>query len=513
MLLWSLFAADPSVYLDSDMSSELVLSELLSREGGILTTKWYYSTELRVLNTQLVFSALFRISDNWRFVRLAGAVLLLLLLLVCCRYFCCQLGLRRCFPAVAGVLQVPFLWSSWYILYWGSFYIPHLCITFLAVGAAFHCGRAPKGWRRTGLFALALGLAFAAGLGGLRQLLICYLPAALAALGLAAYERFSPRGTPQRLTPPAIPVIFTASLAAALAGYLVNSRYLARSHSFASFSSLSFTSFSLSKLETYLCGWLNSFGYHTGTVFSGTLLYDLCFGMLLLTLFFCLRTLWRHQAQYPPEHRFLLFFCVLAFLLYTCVILFSDFSYTERYNCPIAVLFIPPTVIVLARYRSSFSLRAFCAALMAVLSLLTFVSLSPMWKEAHAGSDRQSITEFLLANDYRTGYVTEFWNGNVFTELSNGRIDMRMLSVNKLEPDNLNNTFHWLQCVDHDTTVPTGKVFVLFTVNEPVYQSSAPSLGEENIVYTTGPYILYGFDSYDALVEQLSQPLPPAPDA
>ena len=40
--------------LDSDMSSEMILGQLLARNNGILSDQWYYSTELRVLNTQLI---------------------------------------------------------------------------------------------------------------------------------------------------------------------------------------------------------------------------------------------------------------------------------------------------------------------------------------------------------------------------------------------------------------------------------------------------------------------------
>ncbi|MCI7193052.1 hypothetical protein MR547_07285, partial [bacterium] len=41
--------------LDSDMASEMVLASQLNREGGILSTNWYYSTELRVFCEQLLF--------------------------------------------------------------------------------------------------------------------------------------------------------------------------------------------------------------------------------------------------------------------------------------------------------------------------------------------------------------------------------------------------------------------------------------------------------------------------
>ena len=53
--------AHATQHLDSDMSSEMVLAKLLAGEGGILSENWYYSTELRVLNIQIVLSFFFRI--------------------------------------------------------------------------------------------------------------------------------------------------------------------------------------------------------------------------------------------------------------------------------------------------------------------------------------------------------------------------------------------------------------------------------------------------------------------
>lgn len=50
--------------LDDDMSAELILSELLSRERAILSKSWFYSTELRVFNMQLIFTPLFSLGGG-----------------------------------------------------------------------------------------------------------------------------------------------------------------------------------------------------------------------------------------------------------------------------------------------------------------------------------------------------------------------------------------------------------------------------------------------------------------
>lgn len=62
--------------LDSDMASEQILAHQLAQEGGILSPNWYYSTELRVVNTQLVMAPLFRLFSSWHTVRVLGSAIL-----------------------------------------------------------------------------------------------------------------------------------------------------------------------------------------------------------------------------------------------------------------------------------------------------------------------------------------------------------------------------------------------------------------------------------------------------
>lgn len=75
-------------YLDSDMASELVLAQHLVKEGTLISRTWRYSTEVRILNTQLVFTPLMKLfGDNWRLVRTLGCMILLGML-AGSSYFC-----------------------------------------------------------------------------------------------------------------------------------------------------------------------------------------------------------------------------------------------------------------------------------------------------------------------------------------------------------------------------------------------------------------------------------------
>ena len=70
LLLLGLNIISQDHWLDSDMAAEMIFSRILSEENHIFsTTNWYYSTEFRVLYTQLIMGPLFRICNNWHVIR------------------------------------------------------------------------------------------------------------------------------------------------------------------------------------------------------------------------------------------------------------------------------------------------------------------------------------------------------------------------------------------------------------------------------------------------------------
>ena len=105
--------------LDSDMSSELVLGKLLADKGGLLSTDWYYSTEVRVLNTQIVYKTLFEFTDNWHLLRYLGSLINALILVVCGGYLTFTMGLKKYIPFITGAFFYLFL-SSILISYFSA---------------------------------------------------------------------------------------------------------------------------------------------------------------------------------------------------------------------------------------------------------------------------------------------------------------------------------------------------------------------------------------------------------
>ena len=58
------------------MSSEMVLGQLLAQNNELMTTKFYYSTEMRVLSIQLVFALCFKLFRDWHVIRMVVMVCL-----------------------------------------------------------------------------------------------------------------------------------------------------------------------------------------------------------------------------------------------------------------------------------------------------------------------------------------------------------------------------------------------------------------------------------------------------
>ena len=148
--------------LDADMASEQLLANLLAQEGGVMSTNWYYSTELRVLNTQLVMAPLFRLFTSWHTVRVVGSVVLILLYLAARFWFGRSAKLKYSGLLGAGLLVLPYgaLYRQ-YVLE-GLYYIPHIAISFVVLGCAV---RILRGGRRLAPAAGMVLCSFAAALG------------------------------------------------------------------------------------------------------------------------------------------------------------------------------------------------------------------------------------------------------------------------------------------------------------------------------------------------------------
>ena len=121
-------------WIDSDMSAEMVFPDLLGKTGHyIASTDWYYSTEFRILYTQLIFVPLLKIIPSWAVVRIITNIITYVILVL--SYFFMMKGYEKKYTALtASVLLLPVSEAIAQHVQLGNTYMPHMILMFLAVG-------------------------------------------------------------------------------------------------------------------------------------------------------------------------------------------------------------------------------------------------------------------------------------------------------------------------------------------------------------------------------------------
>lgn len=123
-------------FIDSDMASEILLAEECFREKSFWPRTWHYSTEIRLLNTQLVAAPIFAFTSSWVVVKAVSATLLSLLLPLSLWFLLGQLGIGKLWSKLLWSLLMLCPWSlaMWDFVQFGNYYIPHIAIAFVVVG-------------------------------------------------------------------------------------------------------------------------------------------------------------------------------------------------------------------------------------------------------------------------------------------------------------------------------------------------------------------------------------------
>lgn len=453
-------------FLNADDSSELVLARILASEHGILSKNWLYSSELRVFNTNLVFAPMFMLFSSWSTVRAVGGSILLLLYVV--SYILIPYAWKydpKFFYATAFILVMPFA-NPWYFFGLKMYYIPHVFISFVSfalLGCIYHSAD----MRRTALpGAFLIVFAFVAGLGGARSLEYTFAPLLLTALMSAISEKKSRRA-----------LLFTvAAAASAAAGYLINDRVLSGIYSFHSYANVSFIRLTFEKLEWALDCVLASFGYVIGEYFIsfGGICNTLAF--LMTVLFFAsFFMLYKKRGELGDAGKYMYYFATVTFALNTFLMVTGqNDEYADRF---IAIGMVPSIMLidlVIKTYFDDEKKRRIAGIV--VISFFLLVGAKGYVDLLHvAGNgERLGYIGFLEDAGYDHGYAT-FWNANITTEMSDGKINMTSLDPNAEKPV----IFRWLtdkRLIDEDQ----GKAFLLLTSDEKgMYEGSEPVYSDE----------------------------------
>lgn len=483
--------------LNSDVAAELILSKELNKEGTLLSTNWYYSTELRVLNTQFAYKLGFAIFRNhWHAARTVAVAVLLLVLILVAIYFAKAISYPLAGPIISVVLLAPYgRWYGWNVVF-NSYYVPHIALTFLALSLFLRTLQI-KGKRRAACI-LSAALAFVASLGGVRQLMICYSPLLLA---IAAYIFTRREEKISRHNLRILGYSFFLFVVACV-GYLVNENVLSNYYSFETKSTKIWNSLSLSNVLSALSDLAGLFGWRSDVPIVslkgiGNVLSLLLIVLLIFTAARCVR-----KIELDETEKLALLFSLSAFAVLLAVYGFAFDSYNESYW----VLLLPDTFIGAILYLKheginwrKYIVTAFCFITLLINSILTYQDPYISWVPNDLGI--QNAVAWLVENGYTQGIAT-FWNSDIITPLSNGQIEMWTVS----DVDNP-LIYHWLQVKSHDELPEEGKIFVIRPMSDLTDQDPTVNqylVGTQDyLVYQDDNYFIYSYESTEEYLETI----------
>jgi len=540
-----------SAYIfDSDSSSELILSEMLAEEGGILSKNWYYSSELRVLNTQLIYAPLFRIFDSWRTVRWVGQSIMNVILVLCYLFCAKQAGIRRYIRiATAGLLLLPLSTSYARIVLMHGYYIPHISIMFGLVGLLLMAVSEEACAKKRLLAAAGIAvLGVLSGLGGVRQVLVSGLPMLMAgfvllflsdksARTIADYNRgkggslLTAMKTIGKTTAGKGFFLSLLCFVSTVVGYLINAKILTGIYAFNDYSTINLRYPTVTTVKVIVWGILDFFGFRERTPIGtaegiAALMGMVCF---LCCAAFTLRFLLKKSR--PEDYRLqtggLLFVITAGALAFTMMMTQKNES---RFLLP-AMGLLPLHIAAVWEQADERPWRV--QRLFAIVMVLCCVAngfvIDNYLIGKHSGEkvdydssivygglpvsdvdfvrDAMPVAKFLEENGYQYGY-SKFWYSNAITELTEGKIEIVLFQPgNWTEPE----LYHWLTKKDTlDKALDADRVFLLLEHGDclAAIEANADWLPEGDPVFETNRFRVYDMPADNVLVKgMLERPI------
>lgn len=490
--------------VDSDLAAEMVLASHLNKTHRILSRDWFYSSELRVFESQWFYRiGLLFSPDNWHVARVIAAVLLYVVFIAVILFFAKSIGLQDFAPWMAAIMMWPF--GRWYLVYalYGTYYIIYMLFALVTIGVLFRLNKSGRTDRRKAVLLYAVGFfcAFGSGLNGIKQTLIFFGPVFAAGLTVLFFAGVRSGAQNFRQLRECCQEEYRLALNTALltvanlTGYFLNLKVLSKIYEFDSYNYMIFRDERQYRLYDVWMDFLWLFGYEGGAgVFSGVGIASIIgLGFAGIFVICLIRLLVRFGTVSAGNRLIVLLFCFA--MLFDGVIYCLMGYYKIYYWLPLLPVAI--AIILLELCTERFAMRNFGRwivwGIALVLPLLSYAAVKQETAEPlFTTKGYPELVNFLEEEGLTEGYAS-FWSSEVLREMSSDRIKTWTLY-------NVSDNFvkyGWLQEKEKKKTDPEGRCFLI--VNE-VWDGRADKsvlvrYGTGELVYDSGPIKVYEFES------------------
>ncbi len=434
-------------WIDSDMSAEMVFSDLLSDTGHFFASPdWYYSTEFRILYTQILFVPLLKIIGSWATVRIITNLFFYLFLVL--SYFFMMKGYPSKYVILtSSVLLLPFSEAIAQHVQFGNTYMPHLILMFLAVGLVRRiCSPRINITGKALLWIPFSILSFICGASGVRYFLIIYAPLLLSGIW-RTYDLYGIQDGALKKWISGLS-LFKVSLVSSLiafAGYVVNTVVIRSQYVFTTYESVSFVPINngiwFERVASVVGCLLEIFGYIPGgSVLSLRGVVTLCAFVMIFLMFYMVRRTYKGASagsgalggdnifsESDPEDLFFLHMFISGFGVMTFFLMFTNTTLTPRYFSTCIYMALPVLVIWLSRENERALRLVYMTALVFCLALST-LKISYSMLKTDKNEARREVVDYLEYNGLYKGF-SFYDDSNILVELSDGSLEVG--AVNK----------------------------------------------------------------------------------
>lgn len=485
-------------FINSDSASEILLAKECFLKKNFWPRSWNYSTEFRLLNTQLITTPLFFFTSNWHIVKMVSAVILTLILPLSLWFLLSKLSIRSLWLKSLCCLLVfcPTSLTTWDVIQFGNYYIPHIAMEFVYLGLFFGIAYSENPFRRAKTAKILFFiLSFICGLSSIRYILQFQLPLAAVVCSYTAMIFFMEKKSFhfKKIFIEDTPVFYSCiGLILGGIGYILNSVILSNLYSFSDYNNIAFNilgEISFIKLFSDIAmifGYKNEVSVMTPAGIVNVLFYVFLVFFLICTFVFL-------KKKKMSVRKIFITFCVVMILFNGFVYVNTDYYaryFTILFACIpacIAIYIDETTVSVIKKYLLGISFT--CLSLIA--SFITFEDVL-----IRTEPNKKNAAEFLAKSPYTFGYAT-FWNANVFSYLTDGKTEIACLD--RTEKDRLPEKFvceKWLTPDRYyDKKENISPVFLLVSEYEYTSSPQHPLFSNGKLVYADECYRIFEFTS------------------
>lgn len=515
-------------WLESDMAAEMIFSKLLFEGNEFLaTTKWYYSTEFRVLYTQIFMEPLFALTNSWHLIRSITNFLTYGLLLWSYFFVCKPLGIQKSTAILtSAILLLPLSETFMTHVQLGNTYMPHMIIVFFAFGMFLRlCGKPrQKNARNITLLLGYMLLCLICGISGIRYLLAIQVPLGIASIiYLMKSDVWNSLRNDYSMSK--IRFLFSQERLAyikysvigaflALIGYGLNIVFISPNFRFQTYDVTNFIGvyqgIFFERVQDTFGSLLMLFGYIADRAFLSLRgVVTICAFCFLGVIFFVtLRTkrLLRIRQQSDDlesktlfaHRKFLVIFFMVAFAVNTFVFVFTHSTIVPRYYLTV-FQFALPILAVYYHEEKQTPDKFLITILLCFCLVLTSAKVSYSLITTDKNEDKRAVAAFLQEEDYAFGYAT-YDHANIMQELTNGNVQIANLwDIGGM------NFFHWSSPVAYyRDDYYEGSVFLLVSQEEGEDYGDIPVLQAGTLIYEDAYYRVYLYENQHAILQYQS---------